>query len=284
LRKQIDGGGVRGQAKQQQQQQTVVPLCKHFKLKGVCQVQGCRLRHHFAGPDEEARAAVAAAHSAKQAETAKQINSGDDPHEEGDKKAHSARAAEFVHFLISTFGGPEALEAGTGVMDVAGGKGMVAMQLALAGVPTTVIDGRPAQKLYRSKRKALAKVGMEAPTRLERLFLGLDETDQAFLNDVLNPASLFVGMHADEATEPIVDFAMSLGAPFAVVPCCVFPTLFSRRRLPDGRCVNTTSELIDYLVAKDPDNIHTRFLPFEGRNRVVYSLGSKALGDAVDNL
>lgn len=31
-----------------------------------------------------------------------------------------------------------------------------------------------------------------------------------------------VGMHPDQATDAIVDFALACSKPFAVVPCCVF--------------------------------------------------------------
>jgi len=45
---------------------------------------------------------------------------------------------------------------------------------------------------------------------------------------------LAVGMHPDQATEPIIDAALALGKPFAVVPCCVFPDLFPHRRTRTG--------------------------------------------------
>ena len=43
--------------------------------------------------------------------------------------------------------------------------------------------------------------------------------------------AVVVGMHPDEATDAIVDCALRSGKPFAVVPCCVFPRLFSHRVL-----------------------------------------------------
>ena len=43
--------------------------------------------------------------------------------------------------------------------------------------------------------------------------------------------ALVVGLHPDEATDAIVDAALAAGKPFAVVPCCVFPSLFPHRRL-----------------------------------------------------
>jgi hypothetical protein len=42
--------------------------------------------------------------------------------------------------------------------------------------------------------------------------------------------SMVVGMHPDEATEPIVDACLKSGKAFAVVPCCVFPEMNAHRR------------------------------------------------------
>ena len=43
------------------------------------------------------------------------------------------------------------------------------------------------------------------------------------LGQQLQACSLVIGLHPDQATDSIVDFAMQFGKPFAVVPCCVFP-------------------------------------------------------------
>ena len=42
---------------------------------------------------------------------------------------------------------------------------------------------------------------------------------------------LIIGMHPDQATEPIVDMALKYLKPFAVVPCCVFAHENPHRRL-----------------------------------------------------
>lgn len=42
---------------------------------------------------------------------------------------------------------------------------------------------------------------------------------------------VIVGMHPDQATEPIVDFAITHRKPFAIVPCCVFPKENPHRRV-----------------------------------------------------
>ena len=43
------------------------------------------------------------------------------------------------------------------------------------------------------------------------------------LAEQLQSCSLVLGLHPDQATDSIVDFALQFGKPFAVVPCCVFP-------------------------------------------------------------
>jgi hypothetical protein len=41
------------------------------------------------------------------------------------------------------------------------------------------------------------------------------------LLQLLEDCSIVVGLHPDQATEPIVDFALENNKSFAVVPCCV---------------------------------------------------------------
>ena len=81
--------------------------------------------------------------------------------------------------------------------------------------------------------------------------------------------SLLVGMHSDQATEAIIDVALSLSVPFAVVPCCVHASTFPNRRAPDGSTVVSYQQFVDYLLAKHP-SIQKTFLPFKGRNQVIY--------------
>lgn len=84
--------------------------------------------------------------------------------------------------------------------------------------------------------------------------------------------SLVVGLHPDQATDPILEFALETGCPFAIVPCCVFPRLFSHRRLPTegGQPTPVTSylQLVEYLVSRG--GAQQLVLGFEGANTVVY--------------
>lgn len=55
--------------------------------------------------------------------------------------------------------------------------------------------------------------------------------DSPALAEAKARCDVVVGMHPDQATEPIVDFALAAGKPFAIVPCCVFPRENPRRRV-----------------------------------------------------
>jgi hypothetical protein len=81
--------------------------------------------------------------------------------------------------------------------------------------------------------------------------------------NLLKQVSLIAAMHPDEATEDIVDAAVAMRKPFAVVPCCVFPKLGGRM---------SYSAWVEYLKAKHP-SIQTAFMNFKGKNMVVYSTG-----------
>ena len=89
-----------------------------------------------------------------------------------------------------------------------------------------------------------------------------------FIRLRLTPASL-----PDQATEAIVDAALASTPPkpFAVIPCCVFPSLFPDRRQPDGTPVRTLPQFVAYLTAKD-SSIRTATLAgvHTNANTIVY--------------
>lgn len=61
---------------------------------------------------------------------------------------------------------------------------------------------------------------------------------------------IVIGYHPDQATEPIVDFALQHGLPFAIVPCCVFNKDFPHRRLRSGGEVCSYTDFLRYLREK----------------------------------
>ncbi|GMF47250.1 unnamed protein product [Phytophthora fragariaefolia] len=104
--------------------------------------------------------------------------------------------------------------------------------------------------------------------RVQTLF----NTDSFLANasnvQLVEQASLLLGMHPDEATDSIFDVAIKFNKPFAVVPCCVFGQKFDRR-LANGSKVMSYENLVEYLTAKHPD-IEKAFLPFDGKNLVLF--------------
>jgi len=99
---------------------------------------------------------------------------------------------------------------------------------------------------------------------------------------LLSSPSMMIGMHPDQATESLVDYALKHEVPFAVVPCCVFMRELGGHRTvkmlrevdneqledDEPRVVASYEEFLDYLQEKDP-RIQRHFLPFRGRNCVL---------------
>ena len=233
-----------------------------------------------------------------------------DPHAEGGgAKTKAKRAEVFVKWLVETFG-VETLSKGSGVLDVAGGRGDVSFELhTKRKITCTLVEPRP-RKLNKAQHKWLktrnnnAKAGEcedgnkngeedipretdtsppETPcqprtdaTSSESAGILCQQVRDMFTPDNWHKfadCSVVLGMHPDEATESIVDFAKKFGKPFAVVPCCVFPALFPDRheltrddtRIP----VTERRQLVQWLADKTKGEV--AHLGFEGANAVVYS-------------
>ena len=102
------------------------------------------------------------------------------------------------------------------------------------------------------------------------------------VEEAVRNASIIVGLHADGATEAIVDAALRYNKPFVVVPCCVFPNLFRHRFIyvesydeasnigeKKKVAVRTHEQFCQYLLDKD-DRFRQEVLPFEGRNLAIW--------------
>ncbi|KAI1320300.1 hypothetical protein EDD11_001515 [Mortierella claussenii] len=265
-------------------------------------------------------------HARKQRSTLK-----DDPHALSSKVPHSQRAYIFCKWLVGQFG-KEFLNSGSGVLDIAGGKGEISLFLThMFGIRSTVVEpnerrDKPYQRrnlmdviqkqldieaggdgqFYKragtlsdtlkpqgqradvlpatGESAALVDVDLDAMKKEQRRLRKLQREqfivprlctllDGRFLAEhpeVFEGASILIGMHPDQATEPIVDMALMHNKPFAVVPCCVFAHENPQRRLSDGGEVSTTLDFIQYLVEKDTGRIGKEFLAFDGMNIVVY--------------
>mmetsp|Transcript_21652 Transcript_21652/g.40463 ORF Transcript_21652/g.40463 Transcript_21652/m.40463 type:complete len:373 (-) Transcript_21652:116-1234(-) len=85
-----------------------------------------------------------------------------------------------------------------------------------------------------------------------QLKLEFDDTFCAHQAEVWETIDLVTGLHPDEATDAIVRNAVKSCKPFAVVPCCVFPTKFPERKLDDVQ-VRSREQLCAYLATFHPD-------------------------------
>eukprot|EP00438_Fugacium_kawagutii_P006223 Skav219211 [mRNA] locus=scaffold537:206657:221283:+ [translate_table: standard] len=72
---------------------------------------------------------------------------------------------------------------------------------------------------------------------------------------LLDTCSVVVALHADQAADATVAYAVEQGKAFAVVPCCVYSEDFPHRRLPNGRAVRTLADLVDYLTILAGDGV-----------------------------
>jgi hypothetical protein len=198
-------------------------------------------------------------------------NNGDFFH--GDNQAKSMRAKIFASWLIETFG-EEYLREGGGVLDVAGGKGKLSIELSVKGkIPSTVVDPlvrKHGERLLPREAKRIRKAQAPHPSLVAKPFnqtTFLEECEGLIVN-----SSICVGLHPDQPTEDILDLALRYKKPVAIVPCCVFPDIFQNRFMPGGSgttAVRTYEQFLDYLLAKD-DRLQLESLPFEGRNKVIY--------------
>ena len=212
--------------------------CKFWVNTGRCALGSrCAARHDGGGRD----AWVAE----RRAGRARLAAASGDPHASA-APAKAARAAAFADFLVATYG-LEALRAGCGVVDVAGGgAGGVAFELHCRyGVRTTVVDPRPPVLCRRTAATVAKGCGANGPTLPPPTTTAHPEHCAALFDVALAQArfadaAAVVGMHPDQATDAVVEAALALGCPFAVVPCCVFPSLFAHaRRTPDGSRVTS---------------------------------------------
>jgi hypothetical protein len=260
-------------------------------------------------------------------------------HRERQSKLRQARSVgkkvrfqHFCDFCVETFG-MDRLKEGGGVLDVAGGKARMALELCLERhIPCTVVD--PSfSKLSDFTAKRIATLALASTSASETVtgsaavvvvdpnnnnrhqtlasashhhhllspsafFSKSDQDDpdrrqkiDAFMaqigfqfhkclfneeycrgNPTWEDSSVVIGMHPDEATEHIVDEALKVGKPFAVVPCCVFPSLFRERRLFNGKTVRSLEQFIQYLLEKDTGILVQVLENVPGCNTVVYKV------------
>ena len=195
----------------------------------------------------------------------------------GDKKAKALRAKIFASWLVETFGS-ELLSQKCGVLDIAGGKGQLSVELAVLGqVQCTIIDplirGKykddqkecQIQRIASKQLKRIQKANAPIPKHVAKPF----SLEDNYSIQIATDSSCLVGLHPDECTEAILDAALKCNKPFAIVPCCVFPGFFPLRKLRNEKAVRTHHDFMEYLLEKDP-RLKRDTLMFRGKNQVIY--------------
>ena len=125
------------------------PPCKFWLNQGVCHKGAACKYAHADDRGGRARAWIEARRARRRALAAE----AGDPHG-SDAVSKGKRAERFAEWLVRTFG-VDALNAGDGVLDVAGGRGDVSFELYnRRGVKCTLVEPR-ARKLSKSQRKFL---------------------------------------------------------------------------------------------------------------------------------
>jgi len=212
----------------------------------------------------------------------------------GDAHAKSMRARVFSAWLFQHVLRGDGTDV---VLDVAGGKGHVSLELALQHqVPCTVMD--PLMRHRQPKwYKRLQKAGAPVPQFVARPF-GMDDTSRQWVlgggmareetsdgdgtttnatkdassssSTSTTPFTCLVGLHPDECTQDILQMALQCNLSVAIVPCCVFPSLFPLRTLQStGQVVQTYDDFLTFLLQQD-ERLQLATLPFQGKNQVIY--------------
>eukprot|EP00957_Ditylum_brightwellii_P095210 7251403-Ditylum_brightwellii.AAC.1 len=175
----------------------------------------------------------------------------------------SQRHEIFARWLVDIYG-ETFLSQGSGVLDVAGGNGMISQTLHDMGVPSTLLDPKPRcsnPAPFGVLPYALNGDGSDLTDR---------DDDDDDVCDIVRNCSMICGLHPDQATEPIVTLALRLNVPFAILPCCVMPSLFPNRiQKRHGDPVRSYSAFCQYLLDMAPEErkFEVAHLPFVGRNK-----------------
>lgn len=143
-------------------------------------------------------------------------------------------------------------------------------QEAMRGATGKVLVGETSkvQVYERGTSKDRMAILDEATAEVDGLCPAVPISDHAHALHVLKDASVIIGLHPDGAAEPMIDWALQAGKPFACVPCCTCSKDFPQRRL-NGKAVRSYPDLCDYLQRKDP-RIQRATLDMEGRNIVLF--------------
>ena len=197
------------------------------------------------------------------------------------KESKVARARLFGEWIVNKYGITKLQQ--NGVLDIAGGGGDLAMVLSEYDIPVTIIDPRKPVKMFKKmekkKKKLNKKMDIEIKEDEEKLMIpqhisAYFEWNTLDINqdikEIFDKCQVVLGLHPDQATEPIVDLSLKHNKSFAILPCCVFPNLYPKYMMVDDQKqeVVTYVQFIEYLQGKNKD-ISIDYLKFKGRNKIL---------------
>ena len=182
-----------------------------------------------------------------------------------DIASSSQRAKVYADWVVEKFGF-DFLKSGL-ILDIGGGRGDLSFELGTKlGLDCIVVDPRP-QKLKRWQLKFIKKHPSCTLAKHIQDFFDKDFFDKNKVD--LKSVRLVIGLHPDEATEPLVDMAIKFYLNFSVIPCCVFSQDFPERKLKSGISPTSYEDFCAFLVEKS-SGIEQDLLPFVGKNKVLF--------------
>jgi len=234
-------------------------ICKYFLNTGKCLKTSCKFLH----PEDRKVLTQKRVQFVKNKKEKQLLVHESDF--QGDIANSSQRARVFANWIVDKFGF-EFLKTGK-ILDIGGGRGDLSFELGTKlGLECIVVDPRP-QKMKRWQVKFIKKnPSCNKARHIQDIF------DSSFFNRNsidIKTVNLIVGLHPDEATEPLVDTAVDLLISFCVIPCCVFSQDFPSRKLKNGNTPTSYEDFCEFLSEKTPGT-EKELVPFIGKNRVLF--------------
>ena len=217
----------------------------------ICQKSKCFYRHRVQTKNESNK--IVKEYQLRQERMREEFDEND-PYKE--KQSKVARARLFGEWMIEHYGLNKLQK--RGVLDIAGGAGNLSNVLAESAISVTIVDPRSPRKLNKNNKTT---------KHIKDWFDWQSMTQNEEIRQCLEECEVVSGLHPDQATEAIVDVSIKYNKKFAILPCCVFPNEY--KKYMNGKQVVTYLEFVEYLKLKHP-NIRTDYLPFKGRNKILY--------------
>lgn len=147
------------------------------------------------------------------------------------------------------------------VVDVGGGKGLLAFLLNKEGWDCVVID--PFDQTLKHKYKDI-QTGQRVKLS-EKEITGVERTSKAFEKEMAKDFDLLIGLHAHGSNLKIIQSALEYKRDFAILPCCVVDEPIQK---VSG--INWLNSLFDYACNLGL-NPKKAILNFAGQRTVIYT-------------